>query len=195
MDLFLYLNQVWHVKAWVEGGVVPLNLASAYRSHERSGTRTPDENVVHDSPVDLRRLNPRFKVGPDVRDLSTKNVYVDGWVPDLEHVSYYEEDGIVLCLCLVPHPFIAWRLGRKAACVRILDVARLRDALDRQLECRSQIGPCEYTRSRHQRHHFLKGEEDAWQREFRLFWKTDGPREVRISPRIAELYEIYPWAT
>jgi len=45
---------------------------------------------------------------------------------------------------------------------------------------------CEYTDS-HQRNHFLKSAKDKWQDEFRVFWKGNKMRMVKIPAGTAEL--------
>ena len=92
----------------------------------------------------------------------------------------WEEDGLVLCLTdKQPHWDVMHRLG-KQCCVRIEDVHELKTVLDRQIGAVSEMGACEYTRSRAKLNHFLKGEQDAWQAEYRLFWKDQPNQNVTL---------------
>lgn len=54
MPKYLFLNEDWHADSWVNGGEVPLSMASNYRDTERGGVRTPDENVHSTFDTDIR---------------------------------------------------------------------------------------------------------------------------------------------
>ncbi|WP_442108254.1 hypothetical protein [Pseudomonas sp. NUPR-001] len=188
MSLYLYLNEHWHAETWMFGGVIPINPASTYRKMERSGIYTPDENLIHDSPVDLTTPNPLFRLSPgaQVKGLTMCDNYVDGVrQPDVFNASYYEEDGLILSFSRRLSRNVAKKMS-KTACIKILDMSRLKAHLDEQLGVTSKAGFCEYT-SGHQRNHFLKSEADMWQDEYRLFWSLHKKVEVEIPPGIGEL--------
>ncbi len=110
-------------------------------------------------------------------------------LPEFKNANYYREDGLVLSFCNVLSEDIAKRLG-KEACVKIFNIYKLKDLIDKQLECDSKIGDCDYTND-HRRNHFLKSSSDRWQEEFRIFWQIKEPRNVIIPSRIAELVAVY----
>jgi hypothetical protein len=188
MSLYLYLNEYSHVDTWVSGGIIPINPASTYRSMERAGIFTPDENLIHDSAVDLMSFGPAISIlpGAHIRSLTMKNNYVNGVrLPDLYGANFYEDDGLILSFSARITGVVARKMKKKA-CVKILDIYLLKSHLDEQLGVNSEAGYCNYTSS-HQRNHFLKSELDAWQAEFRLFWPITEKVEVSIPPGIAEL--------
>jgi len=56
MEKYLYLTKVEWVDAWINGGEIPIALASTYFRKERDGIYTPDENQIHESPTDLTKI-------------------------------------------------------------------------------------------------------------------------------------------
>ena len=52
MRKYLYLTDQWMATTWIEGGVVPVYVASTYQGRERSGTRAPDEVQQMDVSTD-----------------------------------------------------------------------------------------------------------------------------------------------
>ena len=76
---------------------------------------------------------------------------------------------------------IARRLDQKKACVRITDVRALCRCIDEQLDVEGLMGLVSYTAD-HNRDHFLKSDEDQWQREYRLFWKVDEQERWVVLP-------------
>lgn len=188
MSFYLYLNEHWHAETWTGGGVIPINPASTYRKIERSGIYTPDENLIHDSPVDLLAPNPIFRIAPgaQVKGLTMYSNYVDGVrQSDVFNASYYEEDGLILSFSQRLARTVARKMNKRA-CVKIIDMVRLKAHLDQKLGVTSKAGLCQYT-SDHQRNHFLKSEADMWQDEYRLFWPLHERVEVEIPPGIGEL--------
>jgi hypothetical protein len=168
---YLYLAEAAHARTWVEGGgPVPIRLASTYLSDRREGTSTPDENLIHRSPVDLNSLRPAFHF-ENVKDVTVIGCVINGVpVPDIRNADFFREDGLVLCLSNTLSVDICHRLSKKV-CVAIDDLASLKAALDAQIEVTSTAANCDYT-SNHERNHFLKHEADAWMDEYRLFWPT-----------------------
>jgi hypothetical protein len=184
MEKYLYLTKVQWVKAWIKGGKIPILLASTYLYDKRDGILTPDENLIHESPVDLKSLSPAIHFS-EVKKLSFINSYINGQrVPDIINANYYIEDGLILSFCNSYSKDIARRLSKKA-CVKILSMEKLKDQIDKQLGCEGIMKKCEYTND-HQRNHFLKSREDAWQDEFRIFWKTTTSKWVNVPEGIAE---------
>ncbi|MGK5079658.1 hypothetical protein [Janthinobacterium sp. HLX7-2] len=191
MRKFLYLTQHAFQDAWINGGEIPIMPASTYLSDVRNGTSTPDENLIHKSKHDLTKF--------PLLDLSAPNAFLlnatiigcsfDGIrVPDIVKANYYTEDGAILSFCHEKNAEIMNRLG-KVCCVRILDVERLKSVIDLQLGIKGKMGSCKYTKD-HQRSHFLKSNMDAWQQEYRLFWKNVGKTFITLPPGIGEAVQF-----
>lgn len=183
MEKFLYLTKPEWVDAWVNGGTVPLSCASSYLSVERHQTKTPDENLIDTSSHDVKSLEPLVRIvsegGASLTNISIGKVINNGMLVAQDIlINRQYEDGLILCVSNRKSNFIAKRFG-KFACVRILDINLLKDALDEQIGVVSQMGKCSYTTG-HLRNHFLKSSLDSWQDEFRLFWPNQAAREVII---------------
>lgn len=188
MHKYLYLTHAEWASAWVNGGVVPLSLASKYKSMEREGIYTPDENLIHESNVDLMSLKGAVSFGenPNVRNFNFIGCRLGGiQVPDVIGASLYMEDGLIQSFCNVFDVGIANRLG-KTACVRIRNIEKLRKYMDKRLGRRSRFGDCEYTRD-HRRNHFLKSIDDDWQQEYRFFWPKKDSCSVELPVGVAEV--------
>jgi hypothetical protein len=188
MQKYLYLTHIEWTSAWVNGGPIPLSLASKYKAMDRDGIYTPDENLIHKSNVDLRSLNPFVSFGdtPNIKNFTFTNNTFNGMpLPDIRNASLYIEDGLIQSFCNVFDISIAERFG-KAACVKIHDIDKLRKYLDKRLGCRSQFGDCKYTKD-HQRNHFLKSDEDSWQNEYRFFWPSKQECSVVLPAGVAEV--------
>lgn len=185
MEKFLYLNEIAHVATWVNGGPVPLNLASSYVSRERRGTNTPDELRELDcpDPDGAWRIISSIFVGatPDNCDVNASIIGPQGFMP----LKDRREDGLILCLSNSFDIEKQANRYRKDACVRILDVEALKRVLDDALGAESQMRSCDYTAGRN-RNPFLKSVEDKWQDEFRLYWKSvKEPKWVPLSAGLA----------
>lgn len=187
MSLYLYLNELSHVDTWVNGGSVPIKPASTYRSLERGGILTPDENLIHKSAVDLLSIPfMRFNPKATVKGLSFIGMTVNGKpVPDIIDAALYEEDGLILSFSYRVTKLVAKKMNKKA-CVKILDIEALKQAIDSQIGVVSEAKSCQYTNG-HQRNHFLKSELDYWQAEYRMFWPVNTAVQVDIPPGTAEL--------
>lgn len=189
-ERFLYLNEVAHANAWINGGKIPLNLASSYKSHERNGVKTPDENLIHDSNFDLRLLYPAIAM-KNVKSFTMHGCKINGkMVPNIYNAKFYIEDGVVLCLSKTLNAKVAAKFGNKKCCVRILDVEKLKSIIDSEIGVGGVLRDCEYTDS-FQRNHFLKSTMDSWQSETRIFWAVNNKIEVILPPGIAEFVEEY----
>lgn len=176
MKKYLYLTQKKWVQPWIKGGVVPLFSASKYLSDERSGVFTPDENLIDTSTHDVKNYSGMITMEGD-STLTITNSFVRGTFHSRMVFDQKIENGLVLCLANSKSIDIAKRLG-KEACVEILNVDLLKRYLDKQIGANSIMRPCEYTDG-HNRNHFLKSSQDAWQDEFRIFWP--GVDSLRVS--------------
>ncbi|WP_193049794.1 hypothetical protein [Pseudoalteromonas undina] len=184
MEKYLYLTRKEWALTWLNGGVIPILPASTYLSNERNGTSTPDENRIHDSPVDITTLPGVDFGGASIKSLTyTGNTFNGVKAPDVVNAKYYLEDGIILSFCNRKSKSIAKRLGKTAA-VKIFDIEELKTIIDKQLGVKGVIGNCEYTTD-HKRNHFLKSTEDQWQDEYRIFWPITEPKQITLPKGIA----------
>jgi len=186
MEKFLYLTKSEWAKTWIHGGEIPIKLASSYLSDNRDGVMTPDENLIHESEVPIPSLSQYGFHFENVKNLTFTNNHTNGVkLPDLKNANYYIEDGLILSFCNHFKIETANRF-QKTACVRIINIETTRKKIDKQLGCKGIMKSCEYTKD-HQRNHFLKSVEDSWQNEFRIFWKTNQEKWVKIPSGTAEL--------
>lgn len=184
MQKYLYLTKTEWAEPWINGGTVPLYVASKYRSEERSGIFTPDENLIDKSSHPLSALEPFIDVrgnGP-IRINFSGNYDGARPLPQV-FIDRTIEDGLVLCLANRRSRYIAKNLG-KETCVVIKDVNYLKSVIDEQIGTKGLMGECNYTKG-HQRNHFLKASDDAWQDEFRLFWKNAKSTNITLPKGIA----------
>lgn len=187
--VYLYLTKPEWADAWLNGGDIPISLASSYRSDDRGGVHTLDENRIHQSPVDFAELRTLGLNLDDVKGVTFRNVVVDDYhIPDFSGADFYKDDGLILSFCNVADRTILTRL-EKAVCVVISDIHGLKQLIDNQLGNVGEAGYCEYT-SDHQRNHFLKSAEDQWQEEYRLFWPIKEPTTVTLPPGVARLVNL-----
>jgi len=186
---YLYLTRPEWAATWVNGGAIPIQLASTYLSDSRSGTNTPDETLVHRSSYDITKFR-QFGIGAqEVRGLTMRNNTYNGMpMPDVYDADFYHDDGIILSFSDELSSDIRDRL-HKQACVEILDIRKLKRIIDKQLGVTGVAGACEYTRD-HQRDHFLKSIDDAWQREYRLFWPILARVTVTIPAGLARSVQV-----
>lgn len=174
------------VETWINGGSIPIRLASTYKSKERKGIQTPDENLTRklrganlDDFSKLIHLGEKVTANIIVGEMAIGNRTVG------KNVNYHQApyEGIVLCFCNKLSKEIALRL-EKEACVEILDVDALLNHINNQLGLKGLGKECEYT-STSDRGIFLKSIDDSWQEEYRLFWELQTDVEVEIPPGIA----------
>jgi len=192
MYKYLYLTKEVWADTWINGGEIPISLASTYLHDEREGTLTPDENLIHESPVDIKSLSPMisFGKGGGVKGLTMTNCSINGGrIPEIIDANYYTEDGLVLSLCNSLNEAIANKLG-KECCIRVSNLKHFRKIIDKQLGVKGEMKECTYT-DNHERNHFLKSTEDAWQDEFRIFWKYQKNEIVKIPKGYAKLVATY----
>ena len=189
MKKYLYLTKHEWCNTWVNGGIIPINPASFYLSPTREGTKTPDENLIHNSPVDIASLSSFGFHMENVKDLTfTNNIYNGISLPSFANADYYKEDGLILSFCNRKSNEICKRLG-KIACVAIGSIESLKSIIDEQLGVEGMAGNCQYTQD-HQRNHFLKSIEDGWQDEYRLFWPVKNACKVVIPAGLAKKVKL-----
>ncbi|MEH9098454.1 hypothetical protein RAF55_05860 [Klebsiella pneumoniae] len=182
MEKYLYLTELSWVEPWVNGGVVPLKCASSYKSIERHGIFTPDENLIDTSTHDINQFASAISI--ENSSVTFFGGEINGIkLPNVMKIDRKTEDGLVLCLANRRSNYIAKRLGKKA-CVKIFNIYELKDMLDEQIGVCSLMDKCEYTKA-HQRNHFLKSELDSWQEEYRIFWPGVEAAEVKIKRDMA----------
>lgn len=192
---YVYLTEEAWIDAWVDGGDIPINPASAYLADVREGTKTPDETVqkaikgMSDWIVGGGSGQGRFRIGPGA-ELTINNITIDidGGPQEFVrhgHASHHIGDGLILSMSTRLDGQIAERLGKRA-CVEIRCMACLIEALDEQIGVKCKWGSVAY-RDGYARNHFLKATADAWQSEYRLLWLTPdvAKRIVRLPPNIA----------
>jgi hypothetical protein len=192
MKKYLYLTKAEWANTWINGGVVPIKLASSYLSQERIGVKTPDENLVDNTPVPLSSLKEFIRIDndSDIHDFTfAGNVSIgqDGrkrLLPNMYNVSRYREDVLVLCFSNTCSLNLLKKL-EKAVCIEIESVNQLKQILDRQLGVVGEARNCDYTIG-HQRNHFLKSKEDEWQQEYRICWKSSKEAFVTIPTGFAK---------
>lgn len=190
MELTIFLGSEAFVAAWINGGSVPLNLASSYISNERSGVMTPDECLTHENSLgidfggDVRMTffpspSSPYRHPPGLYLASSANIKTSaGTWKGPGHYNGYYEDGLILCFSSNPSRKQMKRFGGKVAGVNIVDLALLKSCLDDQVGVISKFGRVRYT-ERSDRNPFLKSKLDEWQSEFRLYWKIV-PKEVPL---------------
>jgi hypothetical protein len=189
---YLYLASEVHADTWINGGgPIPIKKASTYLSDSRERTQTPDETLIHDSPVDLQEFKPLLDAFGPFKNLTAIGNSVNGIaMPNLSGVSYYREDGIILSFSNVQSGSVGHRLGH-SFCVAIDDMKNLKRIIDDQLTLESVAGRCSYTDG-HVRSHFVKGRADSWMNEFRLFWNIRENREFYLPKGVARRIDLKP---
>jgi hypothetical protein len=183
MEKYLYLTKHEWQDTWIYGGTIPINLASTYLRQKRDAIFTPDETLIHKSPVDLQTFWPNASF-QNSRGITMIGCSVDGReVPTIRDADFFIQDGLILSFCNVASIDISQRL-HKVCCVKILDMTALKGLIDEQLGVKAIMGPCTYTPT-HERNHFLKSVEDSWQAEFRMFWLGKENRQVKLPAGVA----------
>jgi len=182
-DYYRYLGPESYEDAWINGGKIRLTAISTYKRAERKGIYTIDEGLIHDSTEDLYN-HPivKFQRGAQVKSFSFTGSLNGKELPKIVNAKLIHEGGAVLCFSSELSSELMHRF-EKTRCIKINDMAGLLKIIDGQLKTKGQMGWCEYTKN-WQRHHFLKSDEDAWQKEFRLFWKNLGNTFVEIPPGV-----------
>lgn len=179
MKKYLYLTEHEWANSWINGGEIPLKLASTYLSDKRDGTLTPDENLIHKSEFPINEYQQYGIAIKDCKDITITGFLHDGQkTPDVHNADYYTEDGLILSFSNTYNKDIAKNLGKKS-CVKINNMKRLKHIIDKQLKSVGEMKKCLYTDD-HNRNHFLKSDLDMWQDEFRIFWNITKFKSINI---------------
>lgn len=185
---YLYLTKKEWVYSWINGGQVPISLASSYRKDYHDGIYTKDENTLrHLKGTSEEVINLLVKDdsnGKGTITINSEKIVVNKQIVG-KNVLYHQspQDGLILSFCNHFNPQTAIRL-KKTACVEINDIYALFEQINSQLEIKGIAQNCDYTTT-FQRSHFLKGMKDNWQDEFRLFWDIQESRNIIIWPGTA----------
>jgi hypothetical protein len=169
---YLYLEKPEYAETWINGGKISIKLASCYKSDERNGIYTLDENIVsnnsYQSKLDFDNISRLLHIfnSSGIPGFDTV-VRSRGKNNGLQLMMKYE-DGYILSFCTKKDKKIMEKLGKRV-CVQINDVFKLKQFIDEQMRCLGKYDRCKYTK-RHCRDHFLKSKEDEWQKECRIFW-------------------------
>ena len=187
MSKYLFLNEDWHADTWVNGGEVPLSMASHYRHVERGGVLTPDENIHSTFDADIREY------GFYSDDIEVRNMLVVGGGLPSKYIdgSRRLKDALVWCLTNAePGGALLRRFGKKA-CVRIDNIAKMKEVIDEQVGSESVAGDCKYTWG-YQRDHFTKSALDRWQEEYRLVWEVQKARTIVLPRGLSTRIPVWP---
>ena len=198
MKAYLYLSKKSWAEPWIEGGYIPINLASTYKSEIRDGIYTPDENNIRRlDNLDEERFERIAKIGDSgIGKGSSIRIkvgkYIEGGktiATDIDFNAYYD-DGYVVSFSQTCHKGLMERLN-KEVCVEINDVNKIRRQISSQIGLKGKTRVCAYTSSKN-RNHFLKSTKDDWQDEVRIFWKTvtsdpQTPKWVKIKSHMGKI--------
>ena len=189
MNLFKYLEREEFAETWVNGGIVPISLASTYRAVERNGNSTPDEVLQQKfSGYGMPQLLQSGIVGvaPDFMGTATLHNVTFAGHPTLSRpltvngsFRRAEEDGLVDCHATVLDRDLMRKLGKSCA-VEVTKVEGLWDNFDEQIGHKSIRRPIRYVRGM-ERGHFAKSRCDSWQHEFRAVWVFPNCATVEVS--------------
>ena len=165
--LYLYLTYPEWCEAWINGGSVPLSLASKYLSSERTGVKTPDEvHQVRWDGANQSQLAGLIGIEGSARDIRFINCSLNGRVIPDTRIDIFQEDALILCLSTKRSKDIQDRLN-KSCCVEIAEFDSLLMAVKDQFGDRMLYGPVRYTTSE-ERSHFMKSQADSWMQEYRI---------------------------
>ncbi|PZU10046.1 hypothetical protein [Sphingomonas sp.] len=193
-SLFKYLTKREFAAAWIEGGTVPVNPASYYRSELREGVFTPDEvrqtQMFGVRPDQLATMQGYFGAGAGT--VVMHNCTINGEAIGFGISNIIDEDSYIECYSLSHLRMTRRRMG-KESCVRIIDPKALKAVLDEQIGSVSTAGCITYTTGNN-RSHFEKSMADRWQDEFRFSWPgvCTGPKFVTLPPGMATPITPYP---
>ena len=187
--VYKYLSNEEFASTWINGGQVPIFPASAYRNVDRRGTGTPDE--VINQKFSSKAIKRAFEINAFGFDrnflgaVQMHNVTIQGFPNQLNPLHIYgafarfEQDALVDCYACELSEILMKRLETKNTCIEISNIDALLDEFDRQIGIESKRGKVIYTNGL-ERDHFLKGEEDAWQNEFRAIWTVPDAAKLEI---------------
>lgn len=188
--MFIYLSKAEYATAWVRGGKVPIKLASTYKSAEREGIMTPDENNrTYIKGMTMKEVQNVIGLPNEMSKggkINMNGCVLNGKCLEELRKEYY--DGIVLCLSCQLSKDIMNRLG-KEVCVEINNPQELFDNISRQLKTLGRFERVSYTDSDN-RDIFIKGIADSWQEEWRMFWELEKDVCVLINQNTGQV--VYP---
>lgn len=180
--MYLYLKKEEFKDTWLNGGIIPLKLASTYLSEERSEIYTPDELLqqsLRNVPAHVIEQIFGKSVNNAKLEIHGGSISLNGLTFNNVHLKRHLEDSLILCLSTKLDKQIADRLGKKA-CVEIINLDKLNREISSQIGVTGIANKCDYTIF-DDRNHFLKSVLDSWQEEFRIVWKgVEKSVEVKI---------------
>lgn len=191
--VYLYLEKEEWADAWINGGEIPINLASKYKDSVRDGVMTPDENLNRNlQNLDDEAFGQIAKINEQGIGKNSKiNINIGTFVSDgvlkgenIKYTARYE-DAYILSFSYTRSKALMERLG-KTVCVEIKNLDKIRRQISSQIGLKGMVRRCEYTEDGN-RHSYLKSTEDAWQDEVRIIWEVgaweEETRWVRIKGR------------
>jgi hypothetical protein len=134
----------------------------------------------------------RIAPGSNITGLEFNNCIFGDTYISKGRLSQHHPAALVLCLSTTLSKSTAEAIDPKCKyCVRILDVARLLEVIDRHLGVKGIARKVDYTTG-DDRHTFLKGASHSPQNEFRLGWEGVARDDVwvELPPGIAERVDI-----
>lgn len=191
--LYLYLTEKDWAEAWVNGGKIPIKVASTYKADYRDGIFTPDENIVRElkgldeniftshimsgDPNLGENSSTQIRIGKLVVVENTPNGRVEKIMGEnIDYLAKYEE-GYIQSFSNTLSEDVMEKFKKKA-CVQIVNPEELEKIISAQLNLKCIAQKCKYTDGKN-RNHFLKSVNDEWQDEFRFFWKKDSAEEPK----------------
>ena len=188
--MYLYLERQEYVETWLNGGEIPLYMASKYKSSDRKGVNTPDEVIQRQSEgmfdqknfnkiINLENAKGKIKIKIGLVQLGNEIIG--------ENISINQnfEDVLLFCVSTELSNLISRKLN-KPYCVEIIDFQKLKSIMDKQIGIIGNNDICRYTKENN-RNHFLKSKEDVWQKEYRIIWKNiKGEKSITIPSGICK---------
>ena len=133
--MFLYLEKEEYVKTWLDGGEIPLSIASSYKSDYRGGVFTPDEvKQFEESGIvdeeEYRKLvnfdNSKGQIG--INRVRIRNNQGKVVAEDLS-VTQYFSDALIFCVSTKCSKEQSIKF-KKPYCIEILDFQKLNEVFD-----------------------------------------------------------------
>lgn len=197
--LYKYLPKKEFISTWLDGGIIPLKLASSFFSTERSKTQTPDENRIINLKTKLSDddFNRSYKISTTTNlniQISGNRIIKNGILVDDGSTNFKQKmiDGYVMSFSTKLSRQIANKFEMPFV-IKITDLEKLKNTINAQISLPFSEGLCSYT-SKIDRCVFLKGIDDEWQREYRFFWKVNNSSSnevfIEIPKNIAKQVKI-----
>jgi len=205
LTIYRYLEEESHVAAWTTGGRIPIRQALYYRNLEGEGGRADSEDAMHRTVTGMRldqiqnsgKGRSPFMIGPGVNIRMEFNDCVFAEPCGVYHIkegklSQHHPPCLILCLSTTLSAKTAKAIDAKCKfCVRIRDIDRLREVIDKKLDAKGRSQRVQYTTG-DDRHTFLKSIAYRDQAEYRLAWEGVVTENVwvELPEGIAERVEI-----